>query len=87
MWQGDWPKCEPIRTCSKSEIIMKLPPSVIIEQIGNVYYTNETEWMAIDHSWVRYGCASQDRIMLGKNDLHCMDGKWSGKIPECIKGE
>ena len=87
MWQGTWPICIPAQPCSKSEITSKLPPSVIIEQIGNVHYVNETEWMAIEDSWVRYGCPSPDYVMLGKSELHCKDSKWSDKIPLCFKSK
>ena len=83
LWQGTWPKCTPKQTCAKEEILEQLPDSIMIESIGNVYYSNETEWSAIDQSWVRYACASQDGIMVGNNFRRCMKGKWSHKVPHC----
>ena len=86
LWQGTWPQCLPKQTCAKDEITEHLPSSILVEQIVNVYYTNETNWKAIDHSWVRYACANQDGIMVGKNDRLCMDGKWTNKVPNCTQG-
>lgn len=85
LWQGSWPMCLPKKTCAKEDITTSLPSSIVIEQIGNVYYTNDTDWAAIDHTWVRYACANLDGIMVGKNDRMCSGGKWSNKIPTCTQ--
>lgn len=87
LWQGSWPMCLPKKTCAKEDITTSLPSSIVIEQIGNVYYTNDTDWAAIDHTWVRYACANLDGIMVGKNDRMCSGGKWSNKIPTCTQGK
>ena len=84
LWQGTWPVCVPKKTCPKGEILEELDSSVVIEQIGNVYYSNATNWDAIDYTWVRYACANLDSgIMVGRNDRLCMQGSWSNKIPSC----
>ncbi|KAI2808550.1 hypothetical protein BLOT_006495 [Blomia tropicalis] len=86
LWQGTWPVCIPKQTCQTSEIMDNLPSSIVVEQIGNVYYVNDSEWYAIDQTWVRYSCANiESAIMVGKNDRRCMGGKWSNKIPHCTQ--
>jgi len=83
-WVGQWPVCVPIVTCSKEEILRDNDSSVLIEQIGNVYYLNSTQWYAINDSWIRYKCQKDDHIMVGKGLRTCMkNGKWSNKSPTC----
>ena len=50
-WVGEWPIL-PIVTCPKREIIEDIHSSVIIEEIGNVYYLNTSDLFAINDSWV-----------------------------------
>lgn len=86
VWEGEWPVCMPKITCPKENITTGLPSSITIENIGNVYYINETTWYAIEHSWVRYACAHFEGIMVGKGYRACLGGKWSNKIPKCTQG-
>jgi len=83
-WVGQWPVCIPIVTCSQDEIIRDKDPTVVIEEIGNVYYLNSSQWFAINESWVRYTCERDDDIMIGKSLRTCLkSGKWSNKRPYC----
>ncbi len=83
-WEGEWPVCVPIVTCPKNEIIDDKDPSVDIEEIGNVYYINGSQWFAINDSWVRYTCQKDSDIMVGKPLRTCQkNGKWSNKGAYC----
>ena len=60
------------------------PDSVIIEEIGNVYYLNESQWFAINDSYVRYSCLNENQIMVGKNLRTCLkNGNWNDGPPYC----
>lgn len=85
LWQGSWPICVPKSTCSKAEITESLEDaSLVVDQVGNVYYGNATDWAAIDYTWVRYGCANAETgIMVGRNDRLCLAGNWTNKTPFC----
>lgn len=85
MWQGEWPVCLPKQTCSKLEIT-DIDPSIQLEHVGNVYYINETDWYAIDFTWVHYSCIHHEGIMVGKPERTCFNGKWSNKMPHCTTG-
>nr|XP_046912732.1 uncharacterized protein LOC124493676 [Dermatophagoides farinae] len=83
LWQGEFPVCTPKKTCSKSEIFDTLNPTIQLEQIGNVYWFNESEWFAIEHTWIHYTCSNFDGIMVGKSERTCRGGHWTNKVPHC----
>ena len=65
---------------------MEKDSSVNIDEIGNVYYLNESQWFAKEYSYVRYSCVSENYIMIGKSVRTCLqDYKWSSKPPFCTK--
>ncbi|CAG2103229.1 unnamed protein product, partial [Medioppia subpectinata] len=68
-WEGSWPLCLPKLYCNKEEIYDLMDSSVIIEEIGNVYYMNDTQWYAINDSWVRYACYGSDHVMAGASGV------------------
>ncbi|UXI15818.1 hypothetical protein NH340_JMT01761 [Sarcoptes scabiei] len=84
MWQGEWPMCLPKQTCPKSDILDNLDSSVQIENINNVYYYNDSEWLAVDLTWVQYTCVHHEGILVGKNERTCLNGKWTNKNPYCM---
>ena len=87
-WIGEWPQCVPIVTCPKKEIIEDKHSSVIIEEIGNVYYLNTSDWYAINDSWVRYKCKKDNDVMVGTNFITCLkSGQWSNRSPYCTGGK
>ena len=64
----------------------EMDSTVMIEEIGNVYYLNESKWFAINESYIRYTCLKESDIMVGKNIRTCMkNGKWSSKPPYCTR--
>lgn len=87
LWQGEWPQCIPKQTCSKEEITKDHDPSITVERVANVYYLNETDWYAIEHSSVRYACVHPDGILVGKSERTCVSGQWTNRIPHCTQGE
>ena len=87
LWQGEFPVCTPKKTCSKSEIFDTLNPTIQLEQIGNVYWFNESEWFAIEHTWIHYTCSNFDGIMVGKSERTCRGGHWTNKVPHCTTGK
>ncbi|XP_027204190.1 uncharacterized protein LOC113797919 [Dermatophagoides pteronyssinus] len=83
LWQGKFPLCLPKTTCSKNEIIETLNPTIQLEQIGNVYWINDSEWLAIEKTWIHYTCANFEGIMVGKSERICVGGRWTNKVPHC----
>ncbi|CAG2180348.1 unnamed protein product, partial [Oppiella nova] len=73
-WVGSWPLCQPKVYCPKEDIYSQMDSSVMIEEIGNVYYMNESHWFAMNDSWVRYTCGHENDIMVGKSIRSCMSG-------------
>ena len=72
-------------TCPKDET-SNADSSVIVEEVGNTYYFNETEWYAINDSYIRYTCVHESDIMVGKNIRLCMkSGKWNSNAPYCTR--
>lgn len=78
--------CLPKQTCPKSDILDNLDSSVQIENINNVYYYNDSEWLAVDLTWVQYTCVHHEGILVGKNERTCLNGKWTNKNPYCMHG-
>ena len=66
-WEGVFPLCVPSVQCPGLEYLEQLKdPSVEIESIENVYYVNESHWVAGEHSHVNFACANSDNIVIGK---------------------
>ena len=64
---------------------MKIDSNVNIDEIGNVYYINESQWFAINYSYVEYSCVNKNGIIL-KSVRICLNGqKWSSKPPVCAQ--
>jgi len=57
----------PIKRCDKHEISALIDSSVIVEEIGNVYFLNDSQWFAVNDSFIKYNCINENDIMVGKN--------------------
>ncbi len=84
-WVGQFPLCIPHIQCPGLEYLeAEKDSSVIIESIENVYFVNETYWVAGEYSQVNYACIDSEHIVIGKLNRACLkNGSWSHKAPEC----
>ncbi len=59
--------------------------TIEIHEIGNAYLINESEWYAINHTFVKYKCKNKNHVMLANNIRVCQkSGVWSEGEPNCI---
>lgn len=85
LWKGQFPLCIPRAQCPGIDYLeTNKDPSVIIESIENVYYVNESYWLAGEHSRVNFACIDQEHIVIGKLSRECLkSGSWSPNMPKC----
>ena len=75
----------PMITCPKEEI-NNTHSSMIVEEVGNTYFSHNNQWFAINESYIRYECKKENDLKVGTNVRRCLkSGQWSGFAPYCVQ--
>ncbi|CAG2119148.1 unnamed protein product [Medioppia subpectinata] len=82
-WRGTLPQCRPQKTCKKFSLNEKHLTEVY--HYEKVYYTNTSDWFAIDGTKAHFRCKDETLIFVGKEYRICgKDGEWSDTHPNCL---
>ncbi|CAG2121436.1 unnamed protein product, partial [Medioppia subpectinata] len=80
---GTLPQCRPQKTCKKFSLNEKHLTEVY--HYEKVYYSNTSDWFAIDGTKAHFRCKDETLIFVGKEYRICgKDGEWSDTHPNCL---